>query len=76
MKIPANYNIPDHNLQPPDDDFNYYDVEQPKICALCGELIDIGWDLQFANEIVCEFCFNSEDDTEEEKIQYIKKYKK
>lgn len=74
MRIPAHGIIPDHNLNPPDEP-NYYDVEQPEICYLCGELIDIGGVVYFGGECFCSECFNG-DMSEEEILQTINKYKK
>lgn len=75
MRIPGDGLIPDHNLTPPDDDYNPYDIEQPETCYLCGELIDIGGQIYFGGECFCSECFNG-DMSEEEILQTIKKYKK
>jgi len=53
---------------------NPYDVEQPVICFLCGELIEIGGGKEIFDETICADCFSDNTIFELEKM--IKKIKR
>jgi len=80
MSYPGNY-VADHSFGgdpccPNYKEEDLYDYEKPDICALCGELIEIGIGKEIAGERVCVDCFDSAEETLAEKERMIKKFKR
>lgn len=79
MPYSGNYVADDTHADDPScpnfkDDPNPYDVEQPVICFLCGELIEIGGGKEIFDETICADCFSDNTIFELEKM--IKKIKR
>ena len=54
----------------------YYDGEEIKTCALCGELLELTEKETICEEPVCDYCYTNTEDTMDEKIRMINKFKR